>query len=701
MKRIVVTCTGAAFAAGGMVGWQIGRSSSGEREAVAANTVITRLAVQTAGDDQSKPEGAGKASLAQVDQWRNDPNSLQARARLITHAASLGLEGIRAALEQTKGSNSPNDWVFTQALMERWAELDVDGLIEEAQISTDNRLRWYGVGSAFKRLASIDAEAAWARAEQLGSGNKQQALSGIVTHLQTDQPQRALDFIEKSNSANEWLTSSVIASWASRDPAAASAATLGMKTGEHRNRALSQLANTWAERDPDAALAWSTGLANVAERHSAVQSVLFELARQDPAKALGMLKSRGVEEHRNTLVSAIAGSMARTDFDGALQFALGQETFADKSSALSSVTSDLTRAQADQLMALAKTLPVNLAKGIYESRIWEMSYNEPERLNEWIDQIPVASIRETVMKRAAESLTWRSPEKARELFEKLQPSAQEPNLAARIAQGIAESDPKGAAEWAAGMENVALRKEALSSVVGSWANRDPEGAKEYIKSIENPDVRRDTMASLTQGMAWRSLKEAEEWALNLEGSDRSAALSSVVTSAATSDPEHAPELYESFANGLDGEDANRSEYHQIASTVANQMAQTEPTRAVEWLGTLPDGKARDEAMGGLAAAWASYDPYSTSAWLQQQEPGSGRDIAAGKLISTIARDDPESAWQWATAIGEASRRREAAATVIEAWKNNGRKEAAAAALGNSGNDLFSASELEELAKKLD
>ncbi|MCB1094135.1 MAG: hypothetical protein KDN22_00975 [Verrucomicrobiae bacterium] len=701
MNWKVVTCIGAAFAAGGLAGWQFGRSSPANGEAGGRGSVITRFAMPVAGDDDSKPNGKESASTAQVDQWRSDPNSLRARARLITHAASLDLVGVRAALENTRGSESPNDWVFTQALMERWAELDVDGLIEEAQISTDNRMRWYGIGAAFKNLAAIDADAAWARADQLGSGARRNALDGIVAYLQIDQPQRALDFLAKSNIGNDWMTGVVIAQWASRDPDAAAAAALGMKTGERRNRAVNELARSWAERDPDAAFAWSKGLTNVAERHSAVQNVLWQLARQDPAKALGMLKSGDVDEHRDTLVRAIASAKARTDFDGALQFALGQATFADKSSALMSVTSDLTRAQADQLMALAKTLPANLAKGIYESGIWEMTYNEPERLNEWIDQIPVAAIRETVMKRAAESLAWRSPDKAREIFEKLQPSAQEPDMAARIARSLADSDPKAAAEWASGMENVAIRKEALSSVVRSWANRDPEGAKEYIQSIENPDVRRDTMASLTDGMATRSLKEAETWALNLEGADRSAALASIVKNAASRDPEHAPELYETFASGLDGEDADRSEYHQVASAVANQMAQTEPARAVEWLGTLPDGKARDEAMGGLASAWASYDPYATSAWLQQQEPGSGRDIAAGKLITTIARDDPDSAWQWATAIGEASRRREAAATVIEAWKNNGRKEDAAAALGNSGSDLFSASALEELAKKLD
>ena len=89
--------------------------------------IVTRLAVQTA-DDSSKTDGAGKISQAQVDRWRDDPSSLKARAKLITHAASLNLESVRAALEATKGADSPNDWVYSQALMERWAELDVENL---------------------------------------------------------------------------------------------------------------------------------------------------------------------------------------------------------------------------------------------------------------------------------------------------------------------------------------------------------------------------------------------------------------------------------------------------------------------------------------------------------------------------------------------------------------------------------------------
>lgn len=697
---MIAIFSGVGLLVGGLVGWQLGRSARAEGNVTTVTGKSTKL-ISASIDDLTNAREEVKASAVQVEQWRNDPGSLKAKAKLIAHAASLDLQGVRAALEASRGQDSPNDWVFTQALLERWAELDVEDLLEESNVSTDYRLRWQGYMVGFRRLAETDVDAAWARAEHLGVSKKQDALMGIIAHLKIDQPQRALELIEKSNTPYDWLAGDVISQWSSRDPGAAVSAVQKMKTGEIRTNALQSLARSWAQRDPDAALAWSKGLANVAERHSAVGRVLHSISEEDPDRAMSMLNSGSVDEHRSSLVRAVASTMARRDFDGALQFALSQNTFSDKSAALSSVTHDLSKVQADQLMELAKTLPVNLAKTIYESGIWQMSYGDPELLGEWIEQIPVASIRETVLKRSAENLAWRSPDIAKDFFDRLQPSAQDSGVAARIASHLAASDPKGAADWAAGMDNVANRKEALSSAVQSWANRDPEGAKEYIQNIENPDVRRDTMASLSNGIASRNLKEAEQWALSLEGADRSAALATVVKNAAHRDPEHAPELYETFVSGLGEDDINRSEYHQVASAIANQMAQTEPGRAVEWLGNLPQGKARDEAMGGLAAAWASHDPYATSEWLGQQEPGSGRDKAAKNLVSTIARDDPESAWQWATAIGEASLRRDAASTVIEAWKSNGRSEDAAAALGSSGGDLFTTSELEELAKKLD
>ena len=104
-------------------------------------------------------------------------------------------------------------------------------------------------------------------------------------------------------------------------------------------------------------------------------------------------------------------------------------------------------------------------------------------------------------------------------------------------------------------------------------------------------------------------------------------------------------------------------------------------------------------MGGIATAWAGYDPYATSEWLHRQPASPGRDIAAQELINIIALDDPESAWAWATVIDEPARRRESAETVIEAWKANEMRAEAAAALG--GSDLFSDSELSELVKKFE
>lgn len=707
MKRNLVTAVAGLVAMGGIggvVGWRMGEAhGSGNGSTGGEGDFSGRLSaplLKRGGDESADSKiKAAELSLGQVERLRDAAGSLKARAQLINHAASLSVDGVRAALKATKGSNSPNDWVFTNALMERWAELDVEGMLAEAEVSTDDRMRWYGVGTAFRHLAEKGADAAWERAEVLGTWMKRQALSGMLEHMKIDQPQRALDLIARSNSPNDWLTGSVMAHWATKDPVAAAAAALKLPIGEHRNGALSRLAYTWAQRDSEAALAWSQGLSNAAERHSAVGRVLRQLAQENPDKARKLLAAGG--EHRETLIRALTSSMALRDFDGALAFALEQSTFADKSAALSSVTSDLTPAEAERLMEVAKSLPANLAGRIYESGIWEMSYNDPERLKEWIKQIPQVSIRERVMKQAAESVAWRSPELAVGFFEKLQPSAQTPDVASRIARSLANSNPEGAAKWAAGMENVAVRSEALSAVMQSWGNRDPEGAKEYIEKIDNAEVRRDAMRSLATGVASRDLKAAEKWALSLDGADRSAALASVVRNASVRDPERTPELYESFVSGLDGDDANRSEYHAIARSVANQMAQTEPGKAVDWLESLSEGAARDEAMGGIASAWAEYDPYATSEWLHGQPAGSGRDIAAQKLVGTIARDDPESAWAWATAIGEPARRREAAATVIEAWKANGLRDEAAAALGNSGNELFSASELDELAKKLD
>lgn len=256
----------------------------------------------------------------------------------------------------------------------------------------------------------------------------------------------------------------------------------------------------------------------------------------------------------------------------------------------------------------------------------------------------------------------------------------------------------GRITWANQLGNEALKKAALSQAINTWAQSDPVLAAQEIGKISNADTRAEVTRSVAGSLSNRSLAEAEQWASTLTGSDRSAAMGAIVGQAANQAPDRVQALYSEFAGGLSPEEASRSENQGIAKSVATQLAQTDAAKAASWAQTLPEGGARDEAVSGVVATWASYDAVGASQWLQQLPEGKGRDLATGNLVNTIARDDPESAWAWANSISDAARRRDAAAAALGGWKANGNREAALAALDSGG---FSEADYKELARKLD
>lgn len=199
-------------------------------------------------------------------------------------------------------------------------------------------------------------------------------------------------------------------------------------------------------------------------------------------------------------------------------------------------------------------------------------------------------------------------------------------------------------------------------------------------------------------MVERSLSEAEKWASSLSGSQRSAALAAVVEAAAHQDPARSESLYQNFVASLSPADAARSENHEVARTIASRTAETDPAKAGIWATSLPEGGARDQALAGVAQTWAGYDPSATSAWIDTLPAGRGRDLAAQKLVTTVAQDDPDSAWAWTATIAEPDLRRTTAASVLLAWKENGRKADALKALEAAS---FTPEERKELSRKLE
>ncbi|HWB06811.1 MAG TPA: hypothetical protein VG796_27550 [Verrucomicrobiales bacterium] len=705
----MLVLTASAFAGGWFVARQSQMQVPVPATAAVARTPAAAEVTDGAGKDSLGKPGAAAVAVpaapsvlpAAVLGALPKDGGLKNQAAILQYASSLDQAAARSLVMSFEGKGYPGDKKTGQlyeAAFARWAELDPEGVIRAARTTGDMRFRWSATAAAFDVLSRRDPDLAWKRAGEMGV-TKDDAQRAVIYSLSSHDPAAAFALASKVDSPRgQWALSSVMHAWAERDPAGAAAATAQLPIGQMRTRALNGLMERWAVSDYGAASAWASSLKSPQERASAMSSALASLSQVDPEKSLSLIDATDLGNGRYNVINNAIGALALRDFDSAMARAATFTNFSDKTSAFSALAESASDEDRTKLLKLAETLPANLARSIYQGNIWERMYSDPKGLAEFVEKIPLVSVREEAMKMAAGNLGYYQPEAAAELFGKLQTTSQTADTAGSIAGRLAQTNPEKALAWAQQLGTEALRKSALSAAIQAWAATEPEKAGQEIAKIASADTRAEVARSVAATMAGRSLAEAERWVETLTGADRSAALGKVVEQAARQTPERVEALYSSFASALSPEMAARSENQAVARTVASQLAQTDAARASSWALSLPEGGARDEAVSGVVTAWAGYDAHAASEWLHEVPAGKGRDLAAGNLVNTIARDDPESAWAWATSIEDSARRREAAATALAGWKANGNREAAQAALDAGG---FSEEDYRELARKLE
>lgn len=659
------------------------------------STAGTQAAVKTPPLGGPLPAEAAKL-LGSLD----PAGGLKSQAAILQYASTLDVAAARAAARSFMGkgwSTDKNTGQLSAAVFTRWAELDPQGVIESARTSGDQFYRWNAMSAGFDAMATKDPATAWRTASTFGP-MKGEAQRSVIMALSAKDPGTAFKFASEVKSREgSWAMSSVMSTWAEKDPMAAGEAARGLPLGQVRSQALEGLMERWAITDYDAATAWAATLPSTQEKVAATTSALQALSQMDPEKSLKLLESADVGTNRANIISQAISNLALRDFDLAMSQASGFTNFMDKTGALSALARNASEENRDKILKLAASLPANLARSIYQGGMWERMYSDPVGLTEAVEKIPLASVREQAMTQALRSLSYYQPDEAIKLFGKLQSTSQQPETASQIASALAWTDPEKAVAWAGNLGTEALKKSALSSAISNWARSDPEKAGLEIAKIQNPDTRAEVTRSVALSLAGRSLGEAEKWAGSLSGADQSAALGKVVEQAAMQAPDRVESLYSRFVTSLSPADAAKSENQAVARTVATQIAQTDAGKAAAWSLALPEGGARDEAVSGVVSTWAGYDAVGASQWVQNLPEGKGRDLATGNLVNTIARDDPESAWAWATSIGDSARRRDAAAAALAGWKANGNRAAAQAALNAGG---FSEADHQELARKL-
>ncbi len=654
---------------------------------------------------------AANASVADLTKRlaRQSPARRKASATAIVDR--MGLGDLRKLITDNQspsyyfGDYTPNnpEALLQAAAYEKWAETDPEDLIAFG-LSQTNPRRYAALNAAFAALARQDPDAALARMNRLDPDNRDKVRDGLISVLAEDAPKRAFELaMAETGSDSRYLQSQVMAQWMKSDPEAALSAFAALPKGKIRAQCLDSIVSNMASKDPDAALAWAGALTAADERRKARSSVLDTLSFQNPEKAMELLlKDPSLGSSNDPFssggVTQVISNLARLDYDKAKKAAFSLTNPAQRVAALAALAGGTRKNHAEDLLALAATLPAAEAKALYLGNSWWES--DAASLAKWAEGVPDGPLRQQIKSRLTGQLAWEDPEEAAKQLGEVKPGMMPyTNIAENIAERWADLDSEKALAWASGLENFGQRKSAVTAAFGRMADSDPAAAASKLSSLTDPEIRTGAAAAIATRWVAQDPEKALVWAKSLTGDQQSAALRQIAQAQVRSSPDQAREVVGLLVSSLPPDDWKKSEYRQLVGNMAGEFAETDPAAAAKFAATLPAGEAQNTAYSQVIGNWARYSPDEAENWLGQLDAGDVRDHAAGSFAESVASYDPERAYDWALSIDDPIQRRKATENALASWKNQGGTQEARQALQDAG--VFTEQEIKELGKALD
>lgn len=210
------------------------------------------------------------------------------------------------------------------------------------------------------------------------------------------------------------------------------------------------------------------------------------------------------------------------------------------------------------------------------------------------------------------------------------------SAATRLVVALAPQEPPKAARLALALPPGPTRASALEAAMGAWAKQAPDEALRRSLEIEDP-----TMADVARRAIARILVEKNP----REALQR---LQTTLPANQTREEMIATTAGAWARRDSDGaiawlrEQRNDSAYERFSSTVAFELAQVSPTRAIEIAEILPAGRNRWLILSGVAQTWVAQDQDAAISWANRLPPGEARDAAiaginTGLGLATVRR----------------------------------------------------------------
>lgn len=243
-------------------------------------------------------------------------------------------------------------------------------------------------------------------------------------------------------------------------------------------------------------------------------------------------------------------------------------------------------------------------------------------------------------------------------------------------------------------------KPDMSPALAGWAGANPQEAIKWFQSLnmENDsrfddllkdrkvpveELRNHLLDGLVGGLADADPHLASEFvlALNKEGNKHSHRLiHTVIGSVLRGDPSDAIAWGESLPEGdmrnsalgriaghLAGQNleeavewaanyADKPEGGRIVQEVVGRWAHRKPEEALQWVESLPEGAGKERGLHSTFSAWAGRNPEEAGNYIHQMSKSPERDSAISGYALRVMHEDPARGVEWASSISDPSNR---------------------------------------------
>ena len=418
------------------------------------------------------------------------------------------------------------------------------------------------------------------------------------------------------------------------------AASLASADDEKLESGLRAIYSVWAETDPAAAWNSAVSFCTDGRCNEAMHGVLDTVGKRNPAAALAMaeaLENPGLREH---MTSAALQALVKSDPSRAFATALRSAENGDTSSFYS------------VLAQWVREDPAAAQRAVAQIR------------GQLGDQARLAVV---------QGLVEKDPGAAWNYALSLPPSTErfsywDPRT--RVIETWSRTDPRKAIDAAFTLEDQEIRNQAVAEAVDSWATADFAAALSFTAAINDAGLRGHALAALARN---RNADPATMFDILLDqapaGDTFRNALSNLMNRWAQKNPREAAAATLQLPAG----DALNAAASRLAQEWASSAA--DKTEVLAWVGQLPQGRARSQALESVFENWSARDAAGAQrAWATLE--AADRQEVLSSVTAGWSRSQPAEAARWAATVADQPGGQDALRRAVSAWTQSSPMDAA-------------------------